>query len=179
PENILVELGGSQPQLKLVDLGSAVELEGSGMGTAEGATVLPPAPAQLEFAPPECVLGRPPAPAWDAWATGVFLYVFLTGLSPFLDESIEETTANIIKCDYCFPPEHWSGVDERAQSIIRRLLEPAPARRLSPRDALRDSWFDEASNATLSATQLKTFLERRRPSGLGNALHSLRSPNDT
>ncbi|XP_047543858.1 triple functional domain protein isoform X1 [Vanessa atalanta] len=182
PENILVELGGAQPQVKLVDLGSAIELDesaGSSAGAMESTTVLPPAPAQLEFAPPECVLGRPAAPAWDAWAAGVFLYVFLTGLSPFLDESIEETTANIIKCDYCFPPEHWSGVDERAQALIRRLLEPAPSRRLVLRDALRDSWFEEAGNTVLSASQLKTFLERRRPSGLGNALHSLRSPNDT
>jgi serine/threonine protein kinase len=71
-----VELGGAQPQLKLIDLGSAVE---GGNGPA-GREVLPPAPAQLEFAPPECVLGRPPAPAWDAWAAGVFLYVFLTGV---------------------------------------------------------------------------------------------------
>nr|XP_032527668.1 kalirin-like [Danaus plexippus plexippus] len=179
PENILVELGGAQPQLKLVDLGSAVELEGGASGSAsnaESTTVLPPAPAQLEFAPPECVLGRPPAPAWDAWAAGVFLYVFLTGLSPFLDESIEETTANIIKCDYCFPPEHWGGV-ERAQELIRRLLEPVPARRLSPAEALRDTWFEQAGDTQLSSTQLKTFLERRRPAGLGNALHSLRSPD--
>lgn len=82
PENILVELGGATPQLKLIDLGSAVEL--SGDGAAGGACVrevLPPAPAQLEFAPPECVLGRPPGPAWDAWAAGVFIYVFLTGVS--------------------------------------------------------------------------------------------------
>ncbi|XP_075990482.1 trio Rho guanine nucleotide exchange factor isoform X4 [Anticarsia gemmatalis] len=177
PENILVELGGAQPQLKLVDLGSAVEtIEGA---NTTGREVLPPAPAQLEFAPPECVLGRPPAPAWDAWAAGVFLYVFLTGLSPFLDESIEETTANIIKCDYCFPPEHWAGVDERAHQLIRGLLEPAPARRLTPRDALNDAWFEEAPATQLSATQLKTFLDRRRPAGHGNALHSLRSPNDT
>lgn len=133
-----------------------------------------------------------------------------------MDESIEETTANIIKCDYCFPPEHWSGIDERAQSLIRRLLEPTPGRRLVLREALRDPWFEEASstiiskkdciiidpsqchdfssvllnstkanynrqaaNTTLSAAQLKTFLERRRPSGMGNALHSLRSPTDT
>ncbi|XP_062526260.1 kalirin isoform X6 [Bombyx mori] len=178
PENILVELGGVQPQLKLVDLGSAVETIDGGAGNS-GREVLPPAPAQLEFAPPECVLGRPPAPAWDAWAAGVFLYVFLTGLSPFLDESIEETTANIIKCDYCFPPEHWSGIEERAQQIIRGLLDPAPANRLSPHDALKHSWFDEAPSTLLSATQLKTFLDRRRPSGHGNALHSLRSPNDT
>lgn len=76
----MVELNGSQPQLKLVDLGSAVETIDGAAGNS-GRDVLPPAPAQLEFAPPECVLGRPPAPAWDAWAAGVFLYVFLTGVS--------------------------------------------------------------------------------------------------
>ncbi|XP_047524837.1 kalirin isoform X1 [Pieris napi] len=177
PENILVELSGSQPQLKLVDFGSAIEINTETEGCR--GTVLPPAPAQLEFAPPECVLGRPPAPAWDAWAAGVFLYVFLTGLSPFLDESIEETTANIIKCDYCFPPEHWSGIEERAQTLIRSLLDSTPSRRLTPKDALTDPWFDDAPSSCLSATQLKTFLDRRRPSGHGNALHSLRSPNDT
>lgn len=80
PENILVELGGPHPQLKLIDLGSAVETNDNGAGNL-GREVLPPAPAQLEFAPPECVLGRPPAPSWDAWAAGVFLYVFLTGVS--------------------------------------------------------------------------------------------------
>ncbi|VVC90683.1 unnamed protein product [Leptidea sinapis] len=129
-------------RLKLVDLGSAVEMT----ATAEersGSTVLPPAPAQLEFAPPECVLGRPPSAAWDAWAAGVFLYVFLTGLSPFLDESIEETTANIIKCDYCFPPEHWSEIDERAQNIIKAFLDSTPSRRLTPKQALADQWFEE------------------------------------
>ncbi|CAK1588090.1 unnamed protein product [Parnassius mnemosyne] len=177
PENILVELGGAQPQLKLVDFGSAVETGETGASTVRD--VLPPAPAQLEFAPPECVLGRPPTPAWDAWAAGVFLYVFLTGLSPFLDDSIEETTANIIKCDYCFPAEHWGGVDERAQALIRGLLAPAPAHRLAPRAALDDPWLDEAPATPLSATQLKTFLDRRRPAGHGNALHSLRSPDDT
>ncbi|XP_050683949.1 triple functional domain protein isoform X2 [Leptidea sinapis] len=178
PENILVEVSGSQPQLKLVDLGSAVEMTAT-TEERSGSTVLPPAPAQLEFAPPECVLGRPPSAAWDAWAAGVFLYVFLTGLSPFLDESIEETTANIIKCDYCFPPEHWSEIDERAQNIIKAFLDSTPSRRLTPKQALADQWFEEAPNTELSANQLKTFLDRRRPSGHGNALHSLRSPNDT
>ncbi|XP_061719490.1 kalirin isoform X1 [Cydia pomonella] len=177
PENILVELSGAHPQLKLVDLGSAVELMDGEASAPAGREVLPPAPAQLEFAPPECVLGRPPAPAWDAWAAGVFLYVFLTGLSPFLDESIEETTANIIKCDYCFPPEHWAGVAEGAQRLIRGLLDATPTRRLQPRAALADPWFDEAPGLALSASQLKTFLERRRPAGLAPALHALRSPD--
>lgn len=64
-------------------------------------------------------------------------------LSPFLDECVEETTANIIKCDYCFPSEHWAGVAERARALIRGLLEPVPARRLTPRLAMHDPWFDE------------------------------------
>ncbi|KPI94344.1 Triple functional domain protein [Papilio xuthus] len=182
PENILVEVGGAQPQLKLVDLGSAVETGGGG-GSSDAAgsarDVLPPAPAQLEFAPPECVLGRPPTAAWDAWAAGVFLYVFLTGLSPFLDESIEETTANIIKCDYCFPAEHWAGVEEGARTLIRGLLAPAPAQRTRPRVALDHPWLHEAPATPLSASRLQTFLDRRRPAGHGNALHSLRSPDDT
>lgn len=70
-------------------------------------------------------------------------------LSPFLDESVEETTANIIKCDYCFPPEHWQGIEERAQQIIRGLLEANPARRLSPGDALGDPWFDEVLSKSI------------------------------
>lgn len=77
-----MELSGAQPQLKLVDLGSAIETGGGAGGAgASPSEVLPPAPAQLEFAPPEYVLGRPPTPAWDSWAAGVFLYVFLTGVS--------------------------------------------------------------------------------------------------
>lgn len=35
------------------------------------------------------------------------------------------------------------GVDERAHELIRGLLEPAPARRLAPRDALNDVWFEQ------------------------------------
>ncbi|XP_028160461.1 kalirin-like [Ostrinia furnacalis] len=252
PENILVELGGAAPQVKLIDLGCAAE-GAAGAGGA-GRDVLPPAPAQLEFAPPECVLGRPPAPAWDAWAAGVFLYVFLTGVylhwggvseraqqlirgllepapaarlplrdalaDPWFDEcltearrrfppghwgGVSERAQQLIRgllepapaarlplrdaladpwFDECltearrrFPPGHWGGVSERAQQLIRGLLEPAPAARLPLRDALADPWFDEAPPTPLSATQLKTFLDRRRPAGHGNALHSLRSPD--
>lgn len=163
PENIMVDTtNGAAPVLKLIDLGSAAETEGARRAEGE---VLPPAPAQLEFAPPECVLGRPPSPAWDAWSAGVFIYVFLSGLSPFLDDSMEETTANIIKGDYCFPPEHWLSIDERVQSLIRGLLELNASKRTTPEEALKHPWLLEASSTSqLSLVQLKTFLERRQPS---------------
>lgn len=89
-----MELSGTQPQLKIIDLGSAVETIDNVGST--GREVLPPAPAQLEFAPPECVLGRPPAPAWDAWAAGVFIYVFLTGVTIYIHGSkIESVTSSL------------------------------------------------------------------------------------
>lgn len=107
PENILIEVSGATPQLKLIDLGSAVEM---GESPASGRDVLPPAPAQLEFAPPECVLGRPPAPAWDAWAAGVFLYVFLTGVSILFNFGLTKckhtTTKQHFDMIFCISSSH-------------------------------------------------------------------------
>lgn len=68
--------------------------------------------------------------------------MFVFQLSPFLDECVEETAENIIKCDYCFPAEHWRDA-EGAQPLVQGLLQAAPAHRLLPKDALHHPWFDE------------------------------------
>jgi hypothetical protein len=61
-------------QVKLIDLGCAAASNASNV-------VLPPAPAHLEFAAPESVLGRPRGFYTDSWGLGVLLYVFLSGVS--------------------------------------------------------------------------------------------------
>lgn len=65
PENVLVDQ--DTEAVKLVDLGEAVR------GPVD--EVVPP--ADLEFAAPELVLGRPTGRHTDMWATGVFIYVLL------------------------------------------------------------------------------------------------------
>lgn len=65
PENVLVDQDTGI--VKLIDLGEAVR------GPVE--EVVPP--ADLEFAAPESVLGRPAGPYTDMWAAGVFIYVLL------------------------------------------------------------------------------------------------------
>lgn len=66
PENVLVDQ--DMDQVKLIDLGEAVR--------APVEEIVPP-PADLEFAAPESVLGRPTGSYTDMWAVGVFIYVLL------------------------------------------------------------------------------------------------------
>lgn len=66
PENVLIDQ--ETDQVKLIDLGEAVK--------APIDEIVPP-PADLEFAAPESVLGRPTGPYTDMWAIGVFIYVLL------------------------------------------------------------------------------------------------------
>lgn len=66
PENVLVD--HETDQVKVIDLGEAVR--------APIDEIVPP-PADLEFAAPESVLGRPTGPYTDMWAVGVFIYVLL------------------------------------------------------------------------------------------------------
>jgi len=66
PENVLIDQ--ETDQVKVIDLGEAVRTPVD--------EVVPP-PADLEFAAPELVLGRPTGPYTDMWAVGVFIYVLL------------------------------------------------------------------------------------------------------
>lgn len=72
PENILVDQ--ETDTVKVIDLGEAVR--------APIDEVVPP--ADLEFAAPESVLGRPTGPYTDMWAIGVFIYVLLRYFSDYL-----------------------------------------------------------------------------------------------
>ena len=50
-----------------------------------------------------------------------------SGLSPFLDDSDDETTSNILRCDFSFPNEHFSNVSADAKDLIKNLLNVDPA----------------------------------------------------
>lgn len=129
----MVDLSGTAPLLKLIDFGDSVNTTKS--------VILPP--ACLEFASPELVLGQPVGQHTDCWAVGVFLYVLLSGVSPFLDDSVEETTANILKCDYCFPEDYFRNISTDAKDLIEKLLILGHSQRLSMEDCLNSQWIIE------------------------------------
>lgn len=58
-----------------------------------------------EFVPPEVVNYDPVSLSSDLWSLGVIAYVLLSGLSPFMGDSVPETYSNISSAEYDFDEE--------------------------------------------------------------------------
>jgi serine/threonine protein kinase len=164
PENLLVDVdpASSTPQLKLIDFGDARHIYDN--------TYVHRLMGSAEFAAPELVSCRPCSLLSDIWSVGVVVYVILSGVSPFLDESLDETCSNIVRRDFCFPDEYFSGVSGDAKDFISMLLVFDVASRPVARVAMDHAWIRKncaQRSATspvrnISVTRLVDFVERRR-----------------
>lgn len=158
PENVLLEQTSTQPLVKLTDFGDAAHLS--------NAPYIHPLLGSPEFSAPELVLGEPAALASDLWSLGVLAYVMLSGASPFLDESVEETCLNICRLDFSFPEDYFRGVSQAARDFVCILLQGEPCRRPSAQVCLcEEPWLQPnmASGATrLDTSRLISFIERRK-----------------
>uniref|UniRef100_A0A3Q4B140 Protein kinase domain-containing protein n=1 Tax=Mola mola TaxID=94237 RepID=A0A3Q4B140_MOLML len=174
PENIVVEHVSSQPVIKLTDFGDAVQLSPT-------SSYFHPLLGSPEFSAPELVLGQPASLMSDIWSLGVVTYVVLSGASPFLDESLEETCLNICRLDFSFPEDYFQGVSAAARDFVCLLLQSEPERRPSAASCLREPWLQprgvaNTGSATFNHTQasqnhpashldtsrLISFIERRK-----------------
>ncbi|XP_057691051.1 triple functional domain protein isoform X1 [Corythoichthys intestinalis] len=134
PENIVVEQVSSQPVVKLTDFGDAVQLN-------PPSTYIHPLLGSPEFSAPELVLGQPASLMSDIWSLGVLTYVVLSGASPFLDESLEETCLNICRLDFSFPEDYFEGVSTAARDFVCLLLQGEPEQRPSATACLQEPWL--------------------------------------
>ncbi|XP_071062244.1 triple functional domain protein-like [Pseudochaenichthys georgianus] len=120
----------------------------------------------------------------DLWSLGVVTYVVLSGASPFLDESLEETCLNICRLDFSFPEDYFQGVSAAARDFVCLLLQSEPERRPPAGSCLQEPWLQprgmmnrDTGHATLNHTQppalpqnhqhldtsrLIAFIERRK-----------------
>ncbi|XP_035770529.1 kalirin-like [Neolamprologus brichardi] len=159
PENIMVNLHSPTPSVKLIDFGDAVQLSAH----RRYVHLLLGNP---EFAAPELIRGAPVSVATDMWSLGVLAYVMLSGVSPFLDESPEETCINICRLDFCFPDEYFCNVSQVARDFVSSLLQQDPRKRPSATSCLQHLWVGrgggEYSKTPLDTARLATFIDRRR-----------------
>ncbi|XP_062258384.1 kalirin isoform X2 [Platichthys flesus] len=162
PENIMVDLHSPTPCIKLIDLGDAVQLSSH----RRYVHLLLGNP---EFAAPELIRGTPVSVATDVWSIGVLAYVMLSGVSPFLDESPEETCVNICRLDFCFPDEYFRDVSQAARDFVMSVLQQDQRKRLSASSCLQHPWVGrggahggEYSKTPLDTTRLATFIDRRK-----------------
>uniref|UniRef100_A0A8D3DZW3 non-specific serine/threonine protein kinase n=1 Tax=Scophthalmus maximus TaxID=52904 RepID=A0A8D3DZW3_SCOMX len=162
PENLLVAHSSSgQPTVKLTDFGDAVQLN--------SAHYVHPLLGSPEFASPELVLGEPVSLTSDLWSLGVVTYVLLSGASPFLDESAEETCLNICRLDFSFPRDYFQGVSTAARDFVCLLLRTDPSRRPPAGLCLQEPWLQDGladgrarAECCLDTSRLISFIDRRK-----------------
>uniref|UniRef100_A0A8C7PRH2 non-specific serine/threonine protein kinase n=1 Tax=Oncorhynchus mykiss TaxID=8022 RepID=A0A8C7PRH2_ONCMY len=162
PENVLVEQNSAQPVVKLTDFGDAVQLNSG--------HYIHPLLGSPEFSAPELVLGQPVTLTSDLWSLGVVTYVVLSGASPFLDESAEETCLNICRLDFSFPQDYFQGVSQAARDFVCLLLQGEPDQRPSAAACLQQPWLQPWDShqhqnqhpGCIDTSRLISFIERRK-----------------
>ncbi|XP_046874576.1 triple functional domain protein-like [Hypomesus transpacificus] len=157
PENLLVaHTPAGQPTVKLTDFGDAAQLN--------SAHYVHPLLGSPEFASPELVLGEPVSLTSDLWSLGVVTYVLLSGASPFLDESAEETCLNICRLDFSFPRDYFQGVSQAARDFVCLLLRSDPGRRPPAGLCLQEAWVQAGAGGEgfLDTSRLVSFIDRRK-----------------
>uniref|UniRef100_A0A3B4YQ77 non-specific serine/threonine protein kinase n=1 Tax=Seriola lalandi dorsalis TaxID=1841481 RepID=A0A3B4YQ77_SERLL len=145
PENImLLDRNVPLPRIKLIDFGLAHKIEaGADFKNIFGTP---------EFVAPEIVNYEQLGLEADMWSIGVITYILLSGASPFLGDTKQETLGNISAMNYEFDEEFFSNTSELAKSFIKQLLEKDTRKRLTIQDALNHPWI----KAEKKLEQLKT-----------------------
>ncbi|XP_029643431.1 death-associated protein kinase 1 [Octopus sinensis] len=160
PENILMVNQTSQ-RIKLIDFGLSRKLKPgidsrAMMGTAE-------------FVAPEVVSYEPLTLATDMWSVGVITYILLSGTSPFLGDSPQETYQNITSVDYDYE-DYFETTSKLAKDFIDKLLVKNPRKRASATDCMSHPWIqpvakqeeDVRKSCVINTGNLKSFITRRR-----------------
>ncbi|KAK2834465.1 hypothetical protein Q7C36_015166 [Tachysurus vachellii] len=134
PENImLLDKNVPLPRIKIIDFGLAHKIEDG----VEFKDIF----GTPEFVAPEIVNYEPLGLPADMWSIGVITYILISGASPFLGESKQETLANISAVSYEFDEEFFSSTSKLAKSFIRQLLTKDTRKRLTIEGALNHPWI--------------------------------------
>ncbi|XP_041430882.1 uncharacterized protein LOC432161 isoform X1 [Xenopus laevis] len=146
PENImLLDQSSPSPRIKLIDFGIAHKIEaGNEFKNIFGTP---------EFVAPEIVNYEP---------LGLEADMCLSGASPFLGDTKQETLTNISGVNYDFDEEYFSNTSELAKDFIRRLLVKDPKKRMTIDQSLEHSWIKAIKRRNVRLEDSGKRPERRR-----------------
>jgi serine/threonine protein kinase len=135
PENILVDV--DKRTIKVADFGLSA-LADTRLQKALFHTVCG---TPMYVAPEVFMLRGYDGAMADVWSCGVVLFLLVTGRLPF---SYKAGYLSLYRCDYQCPPSISDGVTR----LIRRLLCPDPARRISIPQIKQMAWFKRGFKET-------------------------------
>ncbi|XP_041430695.1 death associated protein kinase 1 S homeolog isoform X2 [Xenopus laevis] len=151
---MLLDRNAPKPRIKIIDFGLAHRIDsGNEFKNIFGTP---------EFVAPEIVNYEPLGLESDMWSIGVITYILLSGASPFLGETKQETLANISAVSYDFEEEFFSSTSALAKDFIRRLLVKDPKKRMTIQDSLSHPWIkpkdtQQALSRKASAVNMEKF----------------------
>ncbi|CAL9702124.1 unnamed protein product [Knipowitschia caucasica] len=155
PENImLLDKNVPLPRIKLIDFGLAHKIEAG----VEFKNIF----GTPEFVAPEIVNYEPLGLEADMWSIGVITYILLSGASPFLGETKQDTLENITAVNYEFDEEFFCHTSNLSKKFISQLLEKDTKKRLTIQEALNHPWIKSNENKDESKSQKPKKHERRQ-----------------
>ncbi|MFH4975250.1 hypothetical protein AB6A40_001959 [Gnathostoma spinigerum] len=131
PENIMC-VSQTGNRIKLIDFGLAQYYDGSSNLLFMAGTP--------EFVAPEVIKFEPIDFHTDMWSIGVITYILLSGISPFLGDTLGETYCAVEKGDWEFDEEAFEGISEEAKDFISNLIVYDQKKRMLPEQCLNHKW---------------------------------------
>jgi serine/threonine protein kinase len=144
PENVIVCADGN---LKLIDFGLAKGVESAKTRAIGTPDYMAPELLAKSDDDGNAVETRYDAKAVDVWASGVMLYIMLTGRYPFQDpqrpNNVKTTLQNVSKGNMIPFTVH---VSYAARNLIQMMLDPDPATRITLQDVSEHEWVAPKDN---------------------------------
>ncbi|KAE8125235.1 hypothetical protein FH972_020068 [Carpinus fangiana] len=131
PENFLFVDQEEESPLKTIDFGLSVFFR-------PGETFTDVVGSPYYVAPE--VLRKHYGPECDVWSAGVIIYILLSGVPPFWDETEQGIFEQVLKGELDFVSEPWPSISESAKDLVRRMLVRDPKKRLTAPEVLRHPW---------------------------------------
>ncbi|KAL4225717.1 hypothetical protein ACF0H5_016406 [Mactra antiquata] len=133
-----------------------------------------------EFMAPEQANFETIYPSTDMWSVGIICYILLSGLSPFLGDSENETIANITDAKWDFKAEEFESISAEAKDFISKLILKDHTERMKATECLEHKWLRRSAKReriptrSLSTKRLKKFVYRRKWQKAVNAMLALK-----
>ncbi|OIT29860.1 PREDICTED: calcium-dependent protein kinase 20-like [Nicotiana attenuata] len=131
PENFLFVNEQEESPLKTIDFGLS-------MFFRPGETFTDVVGSPYYVAPE--VLRKRYGPECDIWSAGVIIYILLSGVPPFWDETEQGIFEQIVKGELDLVSEPWPAISESAKDLVRRMLARDPKKRLTAHEVLCHPW---------------------------------------
>ncbi|KAF5200120.1 Calcium-dependent protein kinase [Thalictrum thalictroides] len=76
----------------------------------------------------------------DVWSAGIIIYILLSGVPPFWDETEQGIFEQVLKGQLNFESDPWPSISDSAKDLMRKMLVKDPKKRLTAHEVLCHPW---------------------------------------